>query len=212
MVDLPREEIDKIMVKTGLAMVPAVEARVIDEKGNDVPHDNETIGEIVIRGHWVMEQYYKEPERTAEAWKDGWFHTGDAAKIDEDGYMIIADRIKDVIRSGSEMVPTVLLENLTSNADFVLEATYVGVPDEVWGEIPMAIVKLLPGEEKTEEDILAFLQAEGVDTGKITKWMLPVYIAIVEEIPKTSVGKYDKIVVRKQLEEFKNKAKKVRLN
>jgi len=209
--DWPQEEIDQVMVKTGLAISPAVEARVIDEQGNDVPQDNETIGEIVLRGHWLMEQYFKEPERTAEAWRDGWFHTGDVAKMDKDGYITIADRITDVIRSGSEMVPTVLLENLTSNAEFVLEATYVGVPDDKWGEIPMALVKLVPGSDQKEEDILSFLQAEGVDKGKITKWMLPVYVAFVDEIPKTSVGKYDKIAVRKGTEEYLKQAKRVRL-
>ena len=135
----------------------------------------------------------------------------DVAKIDEDGYIIIADRITDVIRSGAEMVPTVLLENLTSNAEFVLEATYVGVPDEKWGEIPMALVKLTPGAKTVEEDVLSFLQTEGVDNGKITKWMLPVYVAFVDEIPKTSVGKYDKIAVRKRMEEFVGKAKRVRM-
>lgn len=211
MVNWPQEEIDQIMVKTGLAISPAVEARVVDEKGNDVPQDNETIGEIILRGHWLMEQYFKEPDRTAEAWRGGWFHTGDVAKMDEDGYITIADRITDVIRSGSEMVPTVLLENLTSNAEFVLEATYVGVPDDKWGEIPMALVKLVPGADQIEEDILTFLQAEGVDKGKITKWMLPVYVAFVDEIPKTSVGKYDKIAVRKKTEEYLTKAKRVRL-
>jgi acyl-CoA synthetase (AMP-forming)/AMP-acid ligase II len=210
MVDRPKEEIDQILVKTGLPFVPAVEARVVDENGRDIPHDNETIGEIVLRGLWIMQEYYKDPEKTAAAWRDGWFHTGDAAKIDRDGYFIIADRITDVIRSGSEMVPTVLLENLTSNADFVLEASFVGVPDVKWGEIPLALVKLMPGEKRREEDVLAFLQTEGVEKGKITKWMLPVYVALVEEIPKTSVGKYDKIAIRKRLDEFLQRAKRVR--
>ncbi|MCP4755840.1 MAG: long-chain fatty acid--CoA ligase [Proteobacteria bacterium] len=210
MADWPQEEVDKIMVKTGLAHVPAIDARVVDNQDNDVPKDNETIGEIVLRGHWITEQYFRDPERTAEAWRGGWFHTGDAAKIDEAGYITIVDRFKDVIRSGSEMVPTVLLENLTGNAAFVLEATYVGVPDDVWGEVPMAVVKLLPSSDKTETDLMYFLQKEGVDKGKITKWMLPVYVALVNEIPRTSVGKYDKITVRKQLESFLKNAKKVR--
>jgi fatty-acyl-CoA synthase len=211
MVDWPKEKIDQTLVKTGRIGVPAIEARVIAENGNDVPHDNETIGEIVLRGHWIMEQYYQDPAKTAQVWRDGWFHTGDAAKVDEEDYIIIADRITDVIRSGSEMVPTVLLENLTGNAEFVLEATYVGVPDEKWGEIPMALVKKLPGATETEEDVLKFLQAEGVDSGKITKWMLPVYVAFVDDIPKTSVGKFDKIAVRKRIDEFIGKAKRVRL-
>ena len=209
MVDWPQEKRDQIMVKTGQPSL-AIDARVIDDSGKDVPHDNETIGEIVLRGHWIMEKYYNEPERTATSWRDGWFHTGDAAKVDVDNYIIIADRITDVIRSGSEMVPTVLLENLTCNAEFVLEATYVGIPDEKWGEIPMALVKMVPGSKEKEEDILKYLQAEGVDKGKITRWMLPVYIALIDEIPKTSVGKYDKIAIRKRITEFMNKGKKVR--
>ena len=211
MADWPQEEIDQISVKTGLAGVPAIDARVVDEKGNDVPKDNETVGEIVLRGHWIMEQYFKEPKRTADAWRNGWFHTGDAAKIDQADYITIVDRITDVIRSGSEMVPTVLLENLTSNAEFVLEATYVGVPDEKWGEIPLALVKVMPGSNKTEEDILKFLQEEGVNKGKITKWMLPVYVAFVDEIPKTSVGKFSKLDIRKNIDKFLSKAKRVRL-
>ena len=211
MADWPDEKIDEIMVKTGIASTPAIDARVVDEFDKDVPRDNETIGQIVLRGHWITEQYFKEPVRTAEAWRGGWFHTGDAAKIDSEGYITIVDRITDVIRSGSEMVPTVLLENLTSNADFILEATYVGVPDEKWGEIPMAIVKVMPGMKKTEEDVLEYLKTEGVDKGKITKWMLPVYVAIVDEIPKTSVGKFNKLEVRKNMDAFVKKAKRVRL-
>ena len=157
-----------------------------------------------------MEQYYKDPEKTATAWRGGWFHTGDMAKVDEDGYIIIADRITDVIRSGAEMVPTVLLENLTASSEHVLEATFVGVPDEKWGERPMAIVKLVPGATVTEEHIYQYLQDEGIAKGKITKWMLPEYIVISDNIPKTSVGKFDKIAIRKMLDEFLAKAKKAR--
>ncbi len=131
------------------------------------------------------------------------------AKVDEEGYITIADRIKDVIRSGAEMVPTVLLENLTATADYVLEAAYVGVPDSKWGERPLAVVKLMSGATEREEDIYKFLQSEGVEKGKITKWMLPDYVTITNEIPKTSVGKYDKIAIKKRLKEFLAKAKRV---
>jgi acyl-CoA synthetase (AMP-forming)/AMP-acid ligase II len=118
--------------------------------------------------------------------------------------------MKDVIRSGAEMVPTVLLENLSAMADFVLEATVVGVLDEVWGEIPMAIVRYVPNSNKSEKDLIDFLTAEGVDKGKITKWMLPKLIAIVDEIPRTSVGKFNKIEIRKNLEKFLTNAKDMR--
>jgi acyl-CoA synthetase (AMP-forming)/AMP-acid ligase II len=203
----PKEKLDEVRVKTGTP-VPGLEVQVLDDQGKPIPHDNATVGEIVIRGPWIMMEYFKEPEKTAEVWYDGWFHTGDAAKIDGDDYIIIADRFKDLIRSGSEMVPTVLLENLTSSADFVLEATYVGVPDPIWGERPMALVTPVPGAKETEKDLLKYLETEGVDKGKITKWMLPDYILFTDTIPKTSVGKFDKITIRKNLEEFLSKARK----
>jgi len=209
MKDWSKEQLDEVRVKTGIPM-PGIDAQVIGEDGKPVPHDGETVGEIVLRGHWIMGEYFKDPEKTAEAWRDGWFHTGDVATVDGDSYITIADRMTDVIRSGAEMVPTVLLENLTAMADFVLEATYVGVPDEKWGEIPMGIVKLVPGATQKEEDVLKFLLAEGVDKGKITKWMLPYYVAIVDDVPKTSVGKYDKIAIKKELDSFLSKAKTVR--
>jgi acyl-CoA synthetase (AMP-forming)/AMP-acid ligase II len=209
MVNWPKEKLDQVRVKTGLPH-PAIDAKVVDPEGREVPHDNETIGEIVLRGHWIMEKYYKDPERTNQVWRDGWFHTGDAAKVDQDGYIIIVDRITDVIRSGAEMVPTVLLENLTANADFILEAAYVGVPDEKWGERPMCLARKVPQSEKTEADLLTFLENEGVGTGKLARWMLPDYIVFLDEIPKTSVGKFDKITIRKRLDEYLQKAKRVR--
>ncbi|MGA3084922.1 MAG: long-chain-fatty-acid--CoA ligase [Thermodesulfobacteriota bacterium] len=206
----PEEKLDEIRVKTGLA-VPGVEMMIVDEKGNPVPRDNETVGEILLRGPWVMEQYFNNPEKTAEVWRDKWFHTGDVAKMDEEGYATIADRMSDMIRSGAEMVPTVLLENLTATAEFILEATYVGVPDEKWGQRPMAIVTLVPGAKEDEEDIMNFLQVEGVEKGKITKWMLPDYILIAKAIPKTSVGKFDKIVIKKQMADLLPRAKRTRV-
>ena len=203
----PKEELDKIRVKTGLPY-PGLEVEVHDEKGNPVPRDNTTIGEIVIRGPWVMREYYNDPEKTAEVWYDGWFHTGDVAKVDEGGYVTIADRVKDMIRSGAEMVPTVLLENLTAMADFVLEATYVGVPDDKWGQRPMAIVTLAPGASATEDDVLEYLKKEGVAKGKITKWMLPSYILITNDIPKTSVGKFNKLAIKDNIDAFVTPSKK----
>jgi fatty-acyl-CoA synthase len=206
--DWPNEALDKVRVKTGLP-VPGLEVEVVDQNGNPVPHDNKTMGQIVIRGPWVMEKYYKNPEKTAEVWYDGWFHTGDVATVDEEDFIVIADRMSDVIRSGSEMVPTVLLENLAAMAEFVLEATVVGVPDEVWGEKAMAVIKLVPGSTKTEEDLIEFLKREGVDKGRITKWMLPKLVAIVDHVPKTSVGKYNKREIKKNLDTYLAKAKEV---
>jgi acyl-CoA synthetase (AMP-forming)/AMP-acid ligase II len=174
------------------------------------PRDDSTIGQIVVRGPWIMKEYYKDPEKTAAVWRDGWFHTGDVAKIDSEGYLTIADRVSDMIRSGAEMVPTVLLENVAASADFILEATFIGVPDEKWGQRPMAIVTLVSGAEKTEADVLDYLEKEGVEKGKIAKWMLPDYILITHDIPKTSVGKFNKLYIKENMSTFLSGAKKMR--
>jgi acyl-CoA synthetase (AMP-forming)/AMP-acid ligase II len=207
--DLSKEELDRIRVKTGLPL-PGIEVEVLDDEGHPVPRDDQTIGHIVIRGPWVMEEYYKDPEKTAAVWRNGWFYTGDVARVDEEGYLTVADRVSDMIRSGAEMVPTVLLENLAASADFILEAAFVGVPDEKWGERPMAVVTLTAGSSKTEADIFDYLEKEGVEKGKITKWMLPDYILITPQIPKTSVGKFNKRHIREHLNDFLAQAKKMR--
>ena len=206
MVDWPKSAIDEVMVKTGLPSL-GLEVEVVDDKGQPVPWDDKTVGEIVMRGPWVTQAYYNAPEATAAVWYDGWFHSGDIARVDKEGFITIADRLKDVIRSGAEMVPTVLLENLIAMADFVLEATVVGVPDPVWGEKPMAIVSLRPGMQASEDDVIEFLAEHGVKTGKITKWMLPKLVAIVDEIPKTSVGKFSKKTIRDNVDRFLSIAK-----
>ena len=211
MVDWSKDKLDEVRVKTGLA-IPGIEVEVVDETGNPIPHDNKTLGQIVLRGPWVIDKYYENPTASADKWYDKWFHTGDLAKVDEEDFIIIADRQSDIIRSGAEMVPTVLLENLINMADFIIEATVVGVPDEVWGEIPLALVKFLPNSNKKEEDIIEFLKHEGVEKGKITKWMLPKMVAIVDEVPKTSVGKYNKREIKNNLEKYLAIAKDMKQN
>ena len=211
MVDWSKDKLDEVRVKTGLA-IPGIEVEVVDETGNPIPHDNKTLGQIVLRGPWVIDKYYENPTASADKWYDKWFHTGDVAKVDEEDFIIIADRQSDIIRSGAEMVPTVLLENLINMADFIIEATVVGVPDEVWGEIPLALVKFLPNSNKKEEDIIEFLKHEGVEKGKITKWMLPKMVAIVDEVPKTSVGKYNKREIKNNLEKYLAIAKDMKQN
>ncbi len=109
--DQDQETLDRFRVKTGLPL-PGIEVEVVDEQGKPVPWDDTSIGQIVARGPWVMMEYYRNPEKTAEVWRNGWFYTGDVAKVDREGYLTIADRVSDMIRSGAEMVPTVLLENI----------------------------------------------------------------------------------------------------
>jgi len=211
MVDWSKDKLDEVRVKTGLA-IPGIEVEVVEETGNPIPHDNKTLGQIVLRGPWVIDKYYENPTASADKWYNKWFHTGDVAKVDEEDFIIIADRQSDIIRSGAEMVPTILLENLINMADFIFEATVVGVPDEVWGEIPLALVKFLPNSNKKEEDIIEFLKHEGVEKGKITNWMLPKMVAIVDEVPKTSVGKYNKREIKNNLEKYLAIAKDMKQN
>jgi fatty-acyl-CoA synthase len=207
--DSSKEDLDWVRVKTGIPL-PGIEVEVVDDQGKPVPRDDSTIGQIVVRGPWIMKEYYKDPEKTAAVWHDGWFHTGDVAKIDHEGYLTIADRVSDMIRSGAEMVPTVLLENVAASADFILEATFVGVPDAKWGQRPMAIVTLVSGADKTEEDVMEYLEKEGVEKGKVAKWMLPDYILITNHIPKTSVGKFNKLFIKENMTTFLSGAKKMR--
>ena len=131
-------------------MLTSGELRVVDDQGRDVPHDGATIGEIVVRGNVVMKGYYADPEATAEAMRDGWFHSGDAAVIHSDGYAEIRDRIKDVIISGGENISSVEVEGVLLRHPAVQEVAIVGLPNERWGEAPHAFVVLEAGATATE--------------------------------------------------------------
>jgi fatty-acyl-CoA synthase len=186
------------MVKTGFVM-PLVKIRVLGPDGKDVAPDGEEAGEIVVRSPWLTRGYYKDPERTDELWSGGWMHTGDVANVDEYGYLQIVDRIKDVIKSGGEWIVSLELENLLSLHDDVLEAAVIGIPDERWDERPLAIIAPKEGAEGrvTVETMREHLH-KYVDDGTITSWAVPDKYVFVEELPKTSVGKIDKKVLRGQ--------------
>jgi len=184
------------MVKTGFVM-PLVQIRVVGPGGKDVTPDGTKTGEIVVRSPWLTPGYYKDPERTEELWAGGWMHTGDVANVDEYGYFQIVDRIKDVIKSGGEWIVSLELENLLSLHEDVLEAAVIGIPDEKWGERPLAIIVPVEGAEEriTAEAMQEHLQKPVAD-GVITKWAVPEHYVFVEELPRTSVGKIDKKVLR----------------
>ncbi len=177
--------------------VPAflVDLKVIDEDGQEVPNDDETMGEIVVRTPWLTQGYFKEAEKSEELWKGGWLHTGDVATVDARGSLKIADRIKDVIKTGGEWVSSIDLENILGQHPAVSEVAVVGLPDAQWGERPHAMVVLKQGMTANKEDLKAFLNPF-VEAGQITKWTIPDRIVFVEAIPKTSVGKLDKKVIR----------------
>ncbi|MFO8036359.1 MAG: fatty acid--CoA ligase [Anaerolineales bacterium] len=144
-------------VKTGLPLV-GVRIRVTDEEGNDVPRDEKSIGEIVVRGNQVMDRYLKDQEETEATIRDGWLHTGDMAVVDEEGYITIVDRKKDIIISGGENISSVEVEKVIQNHPAVFEVVVIGVPDEKWGEVPKALVVLKPGKSASAEEIIDFVR------------------------------------------------------
>ena len=183
-------------IKTGF-VAPLVKLRVVTPDGREVARDSRETGEIVVRAPWCTPGYYKDPERSEELWAGGWMHTGDVAHVDEYGYIQIVDRLKDLIKSGGEWIVSLELENLLSLHEDVLEAAVIGVPDEKWGERPLAVIVPVEGAEGriTAEAMQQHLQKFVAD-GVLAKWAVPDYYVFVDEMPKTSVGKIDKKVLR----------------
>jgi len=182
----PDEEMDW-RAKTG-RVVPGVEVRIVDDAGNVLPWDGEAVGEIEIRGPWITASYYKDDDPAK--FDDGWLRTGDVGSIDSRGFIQISDRAKDVIKSGGEWISSVELEGKLMGHPAVLEAAVVGVPDERWDERPLACVVLKEGAEAGVEELKDFL------ADKVAKWWLPERWSFIDEVPKTSVGKFDKKVLR----------------
>jgi len=196
--ELPLEQQTAKRIKTGIA-IPMVELEIVDTSGNPVAHDGEAKGEVVTRAPWLTQSYFKEPAKGEELWEGGWLHTGDVASMEPNNTLTIRDRIKDVIKTGGEWLSSLDMENLISQHPAVAGAAVVGIPDEKWGERPYALVTLKPGEQANLEDIQSHLQ-HYVDSGEINKWAIPSQIDFVDEIPKTSVGKINKKLIRDQLQ------------
>ncbi|WP_249582677.1 fatty acid--CoA ligase [Pseudomonas viridiflava] len=172
-----------------------VDAAIVDEHGKFLPADGETQGELVLRAPWLSESYYREPEKGAEMWAGGWMHTGDVATLDGMGFIDIRDRIKDVIKTGGEWISSLALEDLCSRHPAVREVAVVGIPDPQWGERPFALLVVREGHELDARILKEHLKPF-VEQGHINKWAIPSQIALVTEIPKTSVGKLDKKKMR----------------
>jgi fatty-acyl-CoA synthase len=165
-----------------------VEARIVDDHGRVLPNDNNAVGELEVRGPWITGSYYRGHDESK--FDSGWLHTGDVGRIDERGFITLTDRAKDVIKSGGEWISSVELENcLTAHPD-VVEAAVVGVPDERWQERPLAVVVAKEGSAVNAGDLRNFL------ADKVVRWWLPERWTFVDEIPRTSVGKYDKKTIR----------------
>ncbi|MFB3162881.1 long-chain fatty acid--CoA ligase [Neobacillus sp. 179-J 1A1 HS] len=191
--NLDYEERLEIRAKQGI-LVPGLSIKVVGKDG-EVAWDGKEMGELCIKGPWIASEYYKD-ERTHDAFRDGWLHTGDVVTIDKEGFVKIVDRTKDLIKSGGEWISSVDLENALMAHEAVFEAAVVAVPHEQWQERPVACVVLRDSykDKVKKEDLLEFLIPQ------FAKWWLPDEILFLEEIPKTSVGKFLKITLREQVQ------------
>ena len=172
---------------------PLVDLRVVDENMADVPHDGESLGEIVLRTPWLTMGYLNDEAASEQLWAGGYLHTGDVASIDADGYLRISDRLKDVVKSGGEWISSISLENIIMEKKGVRRAAVIGVKDVKWGERPLALVVLEPDYvgRIVEEDIRLHV-ASYVEKGVISKIAVPEKVAFTDDLPLTSVGKVDK--------------------
>ncbi|TWP37023.1 long-chain fatty acid--CoA ligase [Leekyejoonella antrihumi] len=183
-------------------LVCGVEGRVIGPDGTEQPRDGQRVGEIEVRGPWITASYYSNGEESeaeisamAEKFDDGWLRTGDVGSLTEDGFLHLTDRAKDVIKSGGEWISSVDLENAIMGHPDVLEASVVGIPDPKWDERPLATVVLRAGASPTAGDLREFL------ADKVARWQIPEQWAFIDEVPKTSVGKFDKKRLRQRYAE-----------
>ncbi len=197
MMDWDEDRFLDVVTKTGLP-IPLVEFDVVDVNGKPLPHDGVSAGEVVFRTPWLTQSYFKAPDKTEELWKDGWLYSGDVGHINSEGYLQITDRIKDVIKTGGEWVSSLDLENLMSLHEAVAESAAIGIPDEKWGERPMMMVLLKPefAGKVTGDELKEYMKKASAQ-GKLPKYGVPDRYEFVDTIPKTSVGKLNKKVIRR---------------
>ncbi|MFA7638467.1 MAG: 3-(methylthio)propionyl-CoA ligase [Parvibaculum sp.] len=195
MEDWPLEKQIDVKVKQGRAIY-TVEMKITDDDGNELPSDGKAFGHLMVRGPAIAGAYLK-GEGGNILDKDGWFDTGDVATIDEQGYMQITDRAKDVIKSGGEWISSIEIENLAVGHPKVAEAAVIGIAHPKWDERPLLIVVAKEGEAPTKDEILRYME------GKIAKWWMPDDVAFVDEIPHTATGKIQKLTLREQFKDYK---------
>ncbi len=175
---------------TGIPLI-GVDVRVVDDKGVDVPSDGTSVGEVVVRSNHVMKGYWNQPRETERAIRDGWFYTGDMGTLDEEGYLLIVDRKKDIIISGGENIASIEIENCIAAHPAVLECAVIPVPDAKWGEVPLAFVVLQSGARASEEEILDHCRKN------LAGFKCPRFVEIREALPKGGTGK----ILKRELRE-----------
>jgi fatty-acyl-CoA synthase len=192
---LPDEERYAIRAKQGY-IAGGVDMRIVDDAGVEQPWDGKSVGEIQVRGPWVISAYYDNPESADRFTPDGWFRTGDVASIDPEGYVQITDRTKDLIKSGGEWISSIDVETMIMGHPKVLEAAVIAVPHPKWVERPLACVVPKPGVTLEPREIMDYLRP------KLAKFQLPDDVVLIESVPKTSVGKFDKKVLRERFKSW----------
>jgi fatty-acyl-CoA synthase len=190
----PDEQID--IRTTAGRPVPLVDLRIVDAEMNDVPRDGKSAGEIVVRAPWLTAGYFKNPDASRALWAGGYLHTNDIGVVGSDGYLRITDRIKDVIKTGGEWISSLEVEDVISQHPAVSEVAVIGVKDAKWGERPLALVVLKPGEGGVDASAVKQHMSSYVAKGVISKFGIPERLVFVETLPKTSVGKLDKKALR----------------
>lgn len=171
--------------------IPGIEVSIVDANDNHLPRDGESVGEIVVRADNVMHGYWKQPEDTAHVMRGGWFHTGDMAVIDEEGYFLIVDRKKDIIISGGENIASIEIEKAIFSHPAVFECAVVAVPDDRWGEVPKALVVLKPDHELTDQELIDYCRT------RLPGFKVPKSIEFLDSLPKGGTGK----ILKKELRE-----------
>ena len=174
-------------------IVYGVQMRIVDEDGNVQPDDGTSEGELHVRGPWVAREYYHNaPATAAQFTADGWFRTGDIVTLDEDGYLTIRDRSKDLIKSGGEWISSIDLENAAVGHPEIAEAAAIAIPHPTWAERPLLVVVRTPGSALDRDGVLAYLG------DKVAKWWLPDDVLFVDELPHTGTGKVSKRILRER--------------
>jgi fatty-acyl-CoA synthase len=191
--DLPDDEQAALRARQGVGTIVSERMRVVDADMRDVPADGETLGEVCMRGDNVMTGYYRDEEATADAFKGGWFHSGDLGVVHPDGYVELRDRLKDVIISGGENIATIEVEQALAAHPSVSEVAVVAAPDERWGEVPVAFVTAAGGESPEQEELQEFAR------GRLARFKVPKRIEVVDELPKTGTGKIQKFLLRERV-------------
>lgn len=183
-----------LRTKAGIP-VPLVDLRIVDEDMNDVAHDGHATGEVVVRSPWLTQGYLHDPAASATLWAGGYLHTGDIGNIDEDGYLRVTDRIKDVIKTGGEWISSLALEDIIAMHPSVNEVAVIGIADKKWGERPLPLVVKHADSELAESEIIALVAARS-RSGDISRYAIPERVRFVDAIERTSVGKINKRKMR----------------